>query len=137
VPVEYFGRSITWLKAQPVVDPERIAVMGSSKGGELALLLGATYPGDVKAVVGYVPSGVIWQELSFGPRLLNSGSSWTLGGRPLPFVGFAMPHPSEMSNMIGGWTGIPFSFRPFYERALRDETAVAPQASPWRTSTAR
>ncbi len=58
VPVEYFGRAIAWLKAQPAVDPERIAVMGSSKGGELALLLGTIYPGDVKAVVGHVPSGV-------------------------------------------------------------------------------
>ena len=36
-----------------------------------------------------------------------------------------MPHPSEMAGMIGFWAGIPFSFRPFYERALEDETAVA------------
>lgn len=125
VPVEYFGRAIAWLKAQPAVDPERIAVMGSSKGGELALVLGATYPGNVKAVVGYVPSGVVWQGISFGPRLLNPGSSWTLGGRPLPFVRFARPQPSEMAGIIRFWAGVPFSFRPFYERALEDERSVA------------
>ena len=50
-------------------------------------------PGDVKAVVGYVPSGVVWQGILFGPRLLNPGSSWTLEGRPLPFVRFATPTP--------------------------------------------
>ncbi len=27
--------------------------------------------------------------------------------------------------MIGFWAGVPFSFRPFYERALGDERAVA------------
>ena len=51
------------------------------KGGELALLLGAIYPENVKAVVGSVPSVVVQQEISFGrpsrhPRLL-----WTLGGK--------------------------------------------------------
>src|ERR687885_1057631 len=86
IPLEYFERAIAWLKEQPAIDGDRIAAMGNSKGGELALLLGATYPEDVKAVVGYVPSGIVWQGVSFGPRLLNPGSSWTLGGRPWPFV---------------------------------------------------
>ncbi|MDP8901820.1 MAG: hypothetical protein M3N33_11910, partial [Actinomycetota bacterium] len=30
-----------------MVGPGRVAVVGNSKGGELALLLGATYPRDV------------------------------------------------------------------------------------------
>lgn len=60
---------------------DKISVMGALKGGELALLLGAIYPENVKAVVGSVPRVVVRQEISFGrpsrhPRLL-----WTLGGK--------------------------------------------------------
>ena len=61
IPLEYFAEAIAWLKSQPAVDADRIAVVGNSKGGELALLLGATYPEDVEAVVGYAPSAVVWQ----------------------------------------------------------------------------
>jgi dienelactone hydrolase len=60
IPLEYFAEGIDWLmKAQPAIDADRIVVIGNSKGGELALLLGATYPEDVKAVVGYAPSAVV------------------------------------------------------------------------------
>src|SRR5262249_29842841 len=59
IPLEYFQTAMTWLAARPEVDASRVAVMGGSRGGELALLLGATYPW-VKAVVAYVPSGVLW-----------------------------------------------------------------------------
>ncbi|MCP4213751.1 MAG: hypothetical protein GY765_03795 [bacterium] len=40
IPLEYFKTAIDWLKVQPLVDPNKIGVIGSSKGGELALLLG-------------------------------------------------------------------------------------------------
>ncbi len=63
IPLEYFGRAIELMRTHPSVDRERIAVMGMSRGGELALLLGATFPA-LKAVVAYVPSGVIWPGLS-------------------------------------------------------------------------
>ena len=40
-------------------------MLGTSKGGELALLLGATYPDEVGAVVGVVPSGLIFPTTSY------------------------------------------------------------------------
>jgi acetyl esterase/lipase len=67
------------------VDPERLAVAGGSKGAELALLLGATFP-EFKAVVGLAPSALIWQGISrksFEPR-----SSWSRDGKGLPFALF-------------------------------------------------
>ncbi len=65
IPLEYFERAIAWLQAQPEVDASRLAVVGDSKGAELGLLLGATYPKDIKAVVGYAPSAVVWQGIPF------------------------------------------------------------------------
>jgi dienelactone hydrolase len=64
-PLEYFSKVITWLKDQFAVDPPRVVVMANSKGGELALLLGTAYPEDIRAVVDYVPSGVVCQGPSF------------------------------------------------------------------------
>ncbi|CAA9456845.1 MAG: hypothetical protein AVDCRST_MAG28-2484 [uncultured Rubrobacteraceae bacterium] len=127
IPLEYFAEAIAWLKVQPAIDANRIAVMGNSKGGELALLLGATYPEDVKAVVGYAPSAVVWQGTPSDrwSYRLNPRSSWSLGGVPLPFVRFAEPHPSEIPR-ISGFFGKPQATGSiFYERALKDEAAVA------------
>ena len=83
IPLEYFQTAETWLAARPEADASKIAVMGGSRGGELALLLGATYPW-VKAVVAYLPSGVLWGA----PTGLSEVASWTLGGKDLPFVPF-------------------------------------------------
>ena len=79
VPLEYFGKALGWLKSQPEVDADRMAVVGNSKGGELALLLGASYPEDVKAVVGYAPSAVVWQGISFDREAYHGGprSPWS------------------------------------------------------------
>jgi len=81
IPLEYFKDAIAWLKEQKAVDGNRIAVMGASKGGELALLLGATYP-EIKAVVACVPSSLVWQGIS----LEQFGSSWSMNGKGLPFA---------------------------------------------------
>jgi dienelactone hydrolase len=72
VPLEYFATAIAWLKARPEVVPTKIGVMGASRGGELALLLGATFA-DVHAVVGPVPSGLVWPG--------TSGAAWTYQGK--------------------------------------------------------
>ncbi len=80
LPLEYFATAIRWLSCLPQVDGNRLAVMGSSKGGELALLLAATFP-EIRAVIGIVPTGVLWQGFGKGPA-----ASWTHGGRPLPYA---------------------------------------------------
>lgn len=128
IPLEYFERAIAWLKSQPAIDVNRIAVVGNSKGGELALLLGATYPEEIGAVVGYAPSAVVWQGIPLNREAFYGGprSSWSLGEEPVPFVSLARPTPPEMVSMSDLYfRGIPIIGRGFYERALEDERAVA------------
>ena len=128
VPLEYFAEAIAWLKRHPKVDAERVAVVGNSKGGELALLLGATYPRDVGAVVGYAPSAVVWQGIPFDREVYYGGprSPWSLRGRAVPFVPWARPGVAEMVRITSSLLeDRPIGTRAFYERALRDETAVA------------
>lgn len=139
IPLEYFERAIAWLGGQPEVDAERIAVMGSSKGGELALVLGATYPEHIRAVVGYSPSAVAWQGISNDPRsfLASPRPSWTLGGEPVPFARLGTPGLSDFIEVKSApapvwpfavaWpeSRYPFSLKSTYEGPLEDGSAVA------------
>ena len=128
IPLEYFEAAIAWLKGHPGVNAGRVAVVGNSKGGELALLLGATYPRDVGAVVGYASSAVVWQGISLDREAYYGGprSPWSLRGRAVPFVSPARPYGSEVIRMTESFLeDRPISTRGFYERALRDEAAVA------------
>jgi pimeloyl-ACP methyl ester carboxylesterase len=78
VPLEYFARALRLLRTQPGVDPDHLLVQGTSRGGEAALLIGATYPELVHGVVAGVPSSRV------GPTPNGSTPAWTLHGRPLP-----------------------------------------------------
>lgn len=125
--LEYFEEAIAWLKLQSTVDADRIAVMGNSKDGELALLLGATYPEDIEVAVGYVPSAVVWQEIpsDYRQAYISPKSSWASGGEPLPFLKFARHHRSEDDLDDGDSPQQAWPIEPtFYEPALDDEAAV-------------
>lgn len=78
IPLEYFGTAIDWLQKQENVQQHRMAVLGTSRGGELALLLGTIYP-QIKAVIAYVPSHVVW-----GGNLFQS--AWSYQGKPVRFM---------------------------------------------------
>lgn len=83
VPLEYFDKAVTWLKARPEVDPKAIGAIGWSRGSEAVLLLGSRNP-DVHAVVAVAPSGIVWQGINYSNG--SGQGAWTVGGRPLPFV---------------------------------------------------
>ena len=73
IPLEYFQRAVAWLRREPRAEPDRgVGVVGRSRGGELALVLGATFA-EVDAVVAYVPSGVVHAGIEAGER------SWQVG----------------------------------------------------------
>lgn len=109
IPLEYFGRAIDWMRANPSVARERVAIMGASRGGELALLLGATFPA-LKAVVAYVPSGVVWPGLSTEPAA-ETPAAWTRDGKPIA----SMPNPPPDPET---WSKLPVVLTPTFHKAM-------------------
>jgi dienelactone hydrolase len=81
IPLEYFGAALDSLQADPRVRRGSLAVLGTSKGAEAALLLAAHDP-RLRAVVAYAPSAVAWSCICPDPQ----APSWTFGGRPVPFI---------------------------------------------------
>jgi dienelactone hydrolase len=86
IPLEYFSGALSWLQAQPETDPERIGIIGVSKGAEAALLVGAR-DSRVKALVAAAPSSVAWQGSSFDSTR-EFGSSWSVAGKPVDHLSF-------------------------------------------------
>jgi dienelactone hydrolase len=82
IPLEYFETALHWLQTQSAVDGDKIGVIGLSRGGELALLLGATFPA-IKAVVAGSPSGLVQAGIDGNNY---SRSAWTHHDRPLQQV---------------------------------------------------
>lgn len=84
IPVERLNAAREWLQKRTDVDAERIAVFGTSKGAEFALLAGVHLPW-VRSIVAYVPSDVVWE--GWGPNIEpGQRSSFALNGKALPFV---------------------------------------------------
>ena len=107
IPVEYFQGALGFLASHQAVDPERIGVVGVSKGGEIALLL-SSYDRKIRAVVAFVPSAVVFQSIAEG---FPHTSSWTYKGEPLPFVPYVPMRPGE-------------TLADMYRRSLEQEEAV-------------
>lgn len=86
IPLEYFGQALEWMKSRPEIAADKIAVMGGSRGGELALQLGSMYP-QIKTVVAFVPANTRHQSCcAGGGRFGFSSAAWTWKGAPLAYV---------------------------------------------------
>jgi len=121
IPVETVGGALAELSKRPDVDPNRIAIFGISKGGELALLAAATYP-QIHAVVADVPSPFGWESIPNGPVSMPQ-SSWTIAGKPVPFVRYGM----AMAQAVGAsyTQHKPLDLLPGYVAAMADKNAVS------------
>ena len=78
IDLRYFTRAAELLRRQPGADPRRLAVMGNSRGSEVAQLLGQRHPSVVRDVIAYAPSSKV-----NGPYL-GGQVAWADGGRPVP-----------------------------------------------------
>ena len=125
VPLERLERALRWLRDHPRVAPRdgRVAVVGASKGAELALVLAARFPDLVGPVVAYAPSSVVWAGIDFSAPGAPPRSSWSRAGEPLPFV----PLPPGVPPVQ---TERGLSLAPIYDRGLdgvaAEDAAVIP-----------
>ncbi len=89
IPLEYFEKAFNWLFNQDGIVKNEVAILGGSKGAEAALLLGSIFP-QVKAVIAFSPSCVVWQGIP--AKRFDIGkevkSSWTYKGERLPYLAF-------------------------------------------------
>ena len=88
VPLEIFRDAARWLAGRPEVDPDRVVLLGASRGAEAALLAGAVFR-EVCGVIAAAPAHVAFQGL--GGRRSRPRSAWSIAGVPLPFVPFRTP----------------------------------------------
>jgi dienelactone hydrolase len=121
IPLEYFENAILWMRAQPWLQDRLLAVWGTSRGGELALLLGSTFA-EINAVIAWVPSGAIFWALGLAePGDARPRAAWTFHGKPLPYL---QELNSSMDAAPVPEPGRPVAFAPFYLSHLRDTRAV-------------
>lgn len=101
IPLETFDTALSWLTTQPEAPADRVAVLGTSKGGEAAPLIALRHP-EIRAVVAASPSSGVWPGINWDSlNGLNAGSSWTSDGEPLPHVPYAGFHPAVLIGDAG------------------------------------
>ena len=125
IPLEYFEQAAHWLQKQPVVDPEKLVITGGSRGGELSLLLGATFP-IFKAVVANVPSSQVWSGV--GGKDGYTIPAWTHQGKPVLFYvpasradHYSNPQPPKV---------IPIPLTPMFLESMKEEAFIQASTIP-------
>lgn len=113
--IEKLIEAIDWLKKYPSIDTSKIALLGISKGAELALLV-ASKTNSVKVVAAHVPSHVVWYGI--GKKKGLDKSSWSWQGKPVDFVPYAKPKSGWFTNRIAE----------FYEAGLEKFQEKIPEA---------
>ncbi len=112
IALEGVHQAIETAVRNPLINGKCIAVMGGSKGGELALLLASYYP-DIKAVIGLVPGNAVFMAHTS----TADTSGFSLNGEQLPFV----PIPeSAVPFLVGPGRNLRLAF----DEMVKDKVAV-------------
>ena len=115
VALEDVGAALRWLLGRPEVCGERAAVVGRSRGAELALQVAALYE-EAGPVVGFAASGVRWT--GHDPASSMPRSAWSWQGRALPYL---VP---DQDSVEAAWTVSPVALRGAFEHALQHDGAL-------------
>ncbi len=129
IPLDYFEAAFAWLAAQPEIDSQRIGVLAVSRGAELALLLGSMVP-QVRAIVAYAPSSVVWAAGGRDKDTRAIVPSWTHRGEPLPFAPLPLRQFIFRSAIPVALLKRPVMFRDLFRSGLRNSKSIAAAAIP-------
>ncbi|MFD2629965.1 acyl-CoA thioesterase/bile acid-CoA:amino acid N-acyltransferase family protein [Oceanobacillus kapialis] len=117
IPLEYFQKATNWLQEHPFVNGE-IHLIGYSRGGELALLLGATFDSYASIVAG-VPSAYRTAGMKNGT--FAPVTAWTHNEEALSQMKFNYSI-STMFSMFKNWLlKRPISFLSIWKNTLKNE----------------
>jgi dienelactone hydrolase len=95
IPLEYFARAVSWLRAQPATRGRPVVLYGVSDSAEVVLLVASYLPHLADAVVANSPSASI-DVVSSG-----TGQAFTFGGKPL-VIGTLIPVTSIRIPLLMG-----------------------------------
>jgi dienelactone hydrolase len=116
VPVEAVEAAVDWFGERERVQRAPLAVIGRSRGSELAFLLAGRMD-RVRCVIGIVPSGVATEGLTARWRPAGTGA-WQLAGTPHAYVPLSL---SLRERASLGWStvkGDPLELRGTYTDAI-------------------
>lgn len=130
IPLEYIEGAVRWMRTQPWLGDGFLAVMGRSRGAELALLSAALLEG-IDAVVGYSASGLLHGSVEAAAAATTavdgSRAAWTFRGDPLPWLQEDDPVGDAGAARLRGDA---IEETPVYSAWLRNARLVARSAIP-------
>lgn len=121
ISLEYFQEATTWLKNHQYANGT-VSLIGYSRGGELALLLAATFD-NYQSVIAGAPNAYITPGMKNG--IFAPVTSWVFNQEALPTVKFKYPL-SVMLSTIKNWlTKKPVSFLAIWNNTLKNQEKTA------------
>jgi hypothetical protein len=123
VPVETVAAGVDWLSRRAPPGHHGVALLGESKGAELALLAATLLP-TVRRVAAYAPSHVVWECITRWHDPARSSWSWL--GKPVPFVPYLVTPEFEEEDA----SGRPVRLVLLYGASLSQEEKVRRAAIP-------